>query len=115
MRAPRSRRPRCSRSAGRATRAYEPSPWEDFFAAERHRTAGDYDAYLEELKAALARRPDHPGALYNVACAEALLGRSDDALVASAPGARAQPELAGHASVDEDFAALRDRPDWPLS
>jgi len=27
-------------------------------AAERHRTAGDYDAYLAELEAALERRPD---------------------------------------------------------
>ena len=33
--------------------AYEPSPWEDFFAAERHRAGGDYDAYAAELAAAL--------------------------------------------------------------
>ena len=33
--------------------AYEPSPWEDYFAAERHRTAGDYDAYVAELEDAL--------------------------------------------------------------
>jgi hypothetical protein len=38
--------------------AFEPSAWEDYFAAERHRTAGDYDAYLAELEAALERRPD---------------------------------------------------------
>jgi len=25
-----------------------------------------------------------------------------------------RPELAEHARVDEDFAELRDRPDWPL-
>jgi len=53
--------------------AYEPSAWEDFFAAERHRTAGDYDAYLAELQVALARRPEHPGTLYHVACAAAPL------------------------------------------
>ena len=95
--------------------AYEPSPWEDAFAAERHRTAGDYDAYLEELKAALERRPDHPVALYHVACAEALLGRADDALVLLRQALELRPELAEHASVDEDFAALRERPDWPLA
>jgi len=60
--------------------AYEPSPWEDFFAAERHRAAGDYDAYAAELAAALERRPDHPATLYNLACAEALAGRAEDAL-----------------------------------
>jgi quercetin dioxygenase-like cupin family protein len=42
---------------------YQVSPWEDFFAATRHRNAGDYDAYLAELEDALARRPDHPAIL----------------------------------------------------
>ena len=41
-------------------KAYEPSPWEDYFAAERHRTAGNYDAYVAELVDALRRRPDIP-------------------------------------------------------
>ena len=59
---------------------YEPSAWEDYFAAERHRAAGSYDAYLAELEKAAVRRPDHPATLYNLACAEALVGRSDDAL-----------------------------------
>jgi tetratricopeptide (TPR) repeat protein len=94
--------------------AYEPSAWEDFFAAERHRTAGDYDAYLEELTAALERRPDHPGALYHVACAEALAGRHDDAVGHLRRALELRPELAEHALVDEDFVSLRERPDWPL-
>lgn len=94
--------------------AYEPSAWEDFFAAEPHRTAGDYDAYLEELTAALERRPDHPGALYHVACAEALAGRHDDAVGHLRRALELRPELAEHALVDEDFVSLRERPDWPL-
>jgi tetratricopeptide (TPR) repeat protein len=95
--------------------AYEPSAWEDFFAAERHRTAGDYDAYLEELQDALDHRPDHPGALYHVACAEALLGRDEAAVGHLRRALELRPELAEHASVDEDFSGLRDRPDWPLA
>jgi tetratricopeptide (TPR) repeat protein len=94
--------------------AFEPSAWEDYFAAERHRTAGDYDAYLQELTAALERRPDHPGALYHVACAEALAGRDDDAVGHLRRALELRPELAEHALVDEDFVSLRDRPDWPL-
>ena len=94
--------------------AYEPSAWEDFFAAERHRTAGNYDAYLEELTAALQRRPDHPGALYHAACAEALAGRDDDAVEHLRRALELRPELAEHALVDEDFVSLRERPDWPL-
>jgi tetratricopeptide (TPR) repeat protein len=95
--------------------AYEPSAWEDFFAAERHRTSGDYDAYLAELEAALERRPEHPGALYHVACAEALAGRPDDAIEHLRRALELRPELAEHAHDDADFASLRDRPDWPLS
>jgi tetratricopeptide (TPR) repeat protein len=94
--------------------AYEPSAWEDYFAAERHRTAGDYEAYLDELQTALERRPDHPGALYHVACAEALAGRADDAVEHLRRALELRPELAEHASIDEDFTSLRDRPDWPL-
>jgi tetratricopeptide (TPR) repeat protein len=95
-------------------KAYEPSAWEDYFAAERHRTAGNYDAYLAELEAALERRPDHPGSLYHVACAEALTGRDDDAVAHLRRALELRPELAEHALIDEDFAALRERPDWPL-
>jgi len=93
--------------------AYEPSAWEDFFAAERHRTAGDYDAYLAELQVALARRPEHPGTLYHVACAEALSGRADDALEHLRRALELRPDLAEHAREDPDFAALRERDDWP--
>ena len=95
--------------------AYEPSAWEDYFAAERHRAAGDYDAYLAELETALECRPDHPAALYHVACAEALVGRDDDAVGHLRRALELRPELAEHARVDEDFASLRTRADWPLA
>lgn len=94
---------------------YEPSAWEDFFAATRHRTAGDYDAYLEELEEALERRPDHPAILYNVARAETLVGRPEDALAHLRRALELRPEWAEHAAQDEDFAELRERPDWPAS
>jgi mannose-6-phosphate isomerase-like protein (cupin superfamily) len=92
--------------------AYEPSPWEDYFAAERHRTAGDYESYVAELEDALARRPDHPAILYNLACAEALAGRSDDAIAHVTRALELKPEWSDMIAKDEDFAALRDRPDW---
>lgn len=91
---------------------YEPSAWEDFFAATRHRTAGDYDAYLAELEEALARRPDHPAILYNVARAEVLVGRLDDALAHLRRALTLRPEWTEHAAQDEDFAPLRERAGW---
>ena len=92
---------------------YEPSPWEDYFAAERHRSSGNYEAYVAELEDAAARRPDHPATLYNLACAEALAGRPDDALGHLRRALELKPDWAEMASKDEDFAALFDRPDWP--
>jgi tetratricopeptide (TPR) repeat protein len=94
--------------------AYEPSPWEDYFAAERHRATGNYEAYAAELAAALERRPDHPATLYNLACAEALAGRPDDAITHLRRALELRPELADTARQDEDFGSLRQRPDWPL-
>ena len=78
--------------------AYEPSPWEDYFAAERHRTAGDYDAYVAELEDALRRRPDHPATLYNLACAEALAGRDDDAVAHVRRAAELDPAFGEYAA-----------------
>jgi mannose-6-phosphate isomerase-like protein (cupin superfamily) len=94
--------------------AYQPSPWEDYFAAERHRNAGDLDVYLAELRDALERRPDHPATLYNVACAEALTGNVDDALAHLRRALELRPEWSDAAAKDDDFASLRDRPDWPV-
>jgi tetratricopeptide (TPR) repeat protein len=96
-------------------RAYEPSAWEDFFAATRHRNAGDYDAYLAELEDALTRRPDHPAIHYNVACAQMLLGRDDEALEHLRRALELRPEWAELAATDDDFARLRERSDWPAA
>jgi tetratricopeptide (TPR) repeat protein len=94
--------------------AYEPSAWEDYFAAERHRNAGDYDAYADELAEALARRPDNAATLYNLACAEALAGRSESAMEHLRRAIELRPEFADAAREDEDFVSLRERPDWSL-
>jgi len=93
--------------------AYEPSPWEDYFAAQRHRASGDYDAYLAELEEVAAKRPDHPATLYNLARAEALAGRPDEALAHLRRALELKPELAEIARSDEDLASLRDLTDWP--
>ena len=94
--------------------AYEPSPWEDFFAAEPHRAAGDYDAYADALADALEKRPDHPATLYNLACAEALAGRSEQALAHLARALELKPEWGEMAAKDDDFASVRELPGWPL-
>jgi tetratricopeptide (TPR) repeat protein len=94
---------------------YEPSAWEDYFAAERHRTTGDYATYLVELEEAAAKRPDHPATLYNLACAEALVGHAEDALTHLRRALELKPEWTAMAAKDDDFASLRDDPGWPVS
>jgi quercetin dioxygenase-like cupin family protein len=94
--------------------AFEPSPWEDYFAAERHRNAGDLDAYLAELRGALERRPDHPALLYNVACAEALTGHVDDAIAHLRRALELRPEWTEAAAKDDDFASLRGAAGSPI-
>lgn len=90
---------------------YEPPAWE----AERHRAAGDFDAYADELVGALEQWPDHPGMLFVVACAETLAGRQDDAVGHLRRAIELRPTLVDVALGNEDLASLRDRPDWPLA
>ena len=94
--------------------AYEPSAWEDVFAAERHRVSGDYEAMVVDFKEGLARHPDHPMLVYGLACAEALAGRSEDALGHLRRALELNPDWADHARQDEDLVSLRDDPGWPL-
>jgi mannose-6-phosphate isomerase-like protein (cupin superfamily) len=95
--------------------AYEPSSWEDSFAAERHRAAGNFGAYADELEEALARRPDHPATLYNAACAEALAGRRTEALEHLGRALELKPEWVEMANEDDDLISLRDDPGWPIA
>jgi len=93
--------------------AYEPSPWEDVFAAERHRATGDYAAMVAELEAALERRPDRPRVLWALAVAEALAGRPDDAVAHVRRVLELRPEWAERLRDDRDLVPLRDHPAWP--
>ena len=101
------------RTARRAS--YEPSPWEDFFAATRHRNAGDYDAYLAELEDGARAAPRPPGGRSTTSRrAKVLLGRPDEAIADIAPSARAQsrsPPVRRDATRTSRRCATR--ADWP--
>jgi len=98
---------------GPRDRAYEPSPWEFWFAAERHRASGDFDAMVDEIAGAVERYPDHPAVLYHLGRAEALAGRTDDAIAHVRRALELKPEWADDMREDEDLAGLRSHPDWP--
>jgi mannose-6-phosphate isomerase-like protein (cupin superfamily) len=94
--------------------AYEPSAWEYSFAAERHRVSGDYEAMAAEIAAGVEGHPDNGSLLYDLGCAEALAGRTDDALEHVSRALELKPEWADHARKDPDLVALRELPGWPL-
>jgi mannose-6-phosphate isomerase-like protein (cupin superfamily) len=94
--------------------AYTPSAWEHSFAAERHRTAGDYDAMVKTIAAGLEEHPDNPMLLYDLGCAEALAGRLDYALENVRRALELKPEWADHARKDPDLEEVRKLPGWPV-
>jgi tetratricopeptide (TPR) repeat protein len=99
---------------GPRDKVYEPSPWEYWFAAERHRASGDYDAMVDEISAGLQQYPDHPAVLYYLGRAEALAGRTDVALAHVIRALELRPEWSDHIRQDEELAPLHDLPGWPL-
>jgi hypothetical protein len=100
---------------GPRDKAYEPSPWEHWFAAERHRASGDFDAMADEIAAGLEQYPDHPALLYYLSRAEVLAGRTDDALAHVSRALELRPEWSDHIRQDEELAPLHGLPGWPLS
>jgi quercetin dioxygenase-like cupin family protein len=80
---------------------FHPMPWEENEAKER-------------LVEALERHEADGGLLYNLACAEARLGETDAALEHLAAAVEQRPDLREPAREDEDIAAIRDDPRFPL-
>jgi quercetin dioxygenase-like cupin family protein len=90
---------------------FEPSAWEwGFQAAQKIRT--DPDRARELLEEGLAVHPDSASLHYNLACLESVLGRRDEALRALSTAIEARPEAAAWAREDEDFASLREAPEF---
>jgi len=72
--------------------------------------AKDYAAALEIGRGILHRYPGNALALYNIACMEALLGRTDDALNHLGEALAGSDRLRENARTDDDFASLRGGP-----
>jgi hypothetical protein len=95
---------------------FEPSAWEwAFRAAPLMRT--DPTRAREILTEGLTARPKAATLHYNLACLEAIQGNRDDALAALGQAfgvlrEDARSELAESARKDEDFASLRDDPEF---
>jgi tetratricopeptide (TPR) repeat protein len=97
-----------------AGRVYEPSPWEATFSAAPLLDEGRYDEALGLFADALREHPGNPSLLYNLACAEARAGRTDDAIAHLREAIAAGDRYAEWARKDADFDAIRDAPGFPV-
>ncbi|MBA3717119.1 MAG: tetratricopeptide repeat protein [Actinobacteria bacterium] len=70
--------------------------------------AGDYEGGARILREALERDPD-PALYYNLACMEALLGQSEQA-IEHLSRAVDEPRFRETASTDSDLDSIRDDP-----
>ena len=90
---------------------FEPSPWEDIFAAFSYAQQGEVDKAREMIDAAVSRRPDEWQGYYNAACFEVLYGDKQVGIahLERAYELDAEP-VAEAAKNDSDFDAVRGDP-----
>ena len=94
--------------------AFEPSPWEDVFAAYSYAETGDLERGREVVRAAIERLPDAWQGYYNSACMEARFGDRDVAIEQLAKAVELNPdEVRKAAATDTDFDSIRDDPRFP--
>jgi predicted Zn-dependent protease len=90
---------------------FEPSPWEDIFAASSYADQGQVDKARELITAAVAARPDEWQGHYNFACFEVLHGDPEAGIAELQRAHEIEPErVAEYAAGDSDFDAVRDDP-----
>ena len=107
--------------------AFTPSPWERtseglvHFANEDYEKAAEvYESFLAEtpgnaaetFEKLLDEQPGDAGFLYNLACAESLLGRKESALRHLRQSIEADAVFKRNALEDPDFDAIRDDPEF---
>jgi len=93
---------------------FEPSLWEDVFAAYIYAEQGDIDQGRRLVDSAIKRSPDAWQGHYNAACIEARFGDADTAVAHLKRSAELDAEATKKAARDDtDFDSIRDRPDYP--
>ena len=92
---------------------FHPSGWEWTFAGMSLLNQGDEQAARREFEAGLEAYPDAWQGYYNLACAEARLGNRDEAIANLKRAAEIdQAVVTKYAFNDEDFASLKEDPDF---
>jgi tetratricopeptide (TPR) repeat protein len=90
--------------------AFRISPWEVNAEIFPLFDRGEYAEAKRRLEPIVEANPQSAGSIYNLACAEAMLGEKDAALEHLARAVELHPPFAEAARQDEDFASIRDDP-----
>jgi tetratricopeptide (TPR) repeat protein len=92
---------------------FKPSGWEWTFAGMSLLSQGQEEAARREFDAGIEAYPDAWQGYYNLACVEAKLGNRDLALAQLRRAAEIdQAVVSKYAPEDEDFASLKDDPEF---
>jgi len=91
---------------------FEPSPWEDIFAAFSYAEMGETEKAREMINRAVDQRPDEWQGHYNAACFEIRYGGDNERGIAQLQRAyELEPETVAEAAAkDSDFDPVRDDP-----
>jgi quercetin dioxygenase-like cupin family protein len=90
---------------------FEPSLWEDVFAANAYADKGELDRARKLMADLLEQHPDAWQGFFNAACLEARLGNQDLALEHFERALELEPEKAREfAKTDSDFDSIRGDP-----
>ena len=102
-------------AGGKRGESFSVSPWERHSGGLRFFATKEYDRAVEFFERAHREDPSQAGVLYNLACAEGLFGRPDDALVHFERAIELQPTLRDAAQTDTDFDPIRADPRFPAA
>ena len=88
---------------------YHGGGWEVWAPFEPQYEAGEYEAVIDSARETL-EASGYAAPLYNLACCEALAGRTDDAIAHLRVAIERRPSLRDLAKEDTDLDPLRDEP-----
>jgi tetratricopeptide (TPR) repeat protein len=91
-------------------KAYEPDGWEIWAPLRPLYEAGDYEAVVTQGREEIEANPQYAVPLYNLACCEALTGRTADALEHLRRAVEQREELRVLARDDSDLDPIRAEP-----
>jgi hypothetical protein len=95
---------------GMPGKPYEAGGWEVWAPLRPLYEAGEYETLIERGRELIEANPQYPLLFYNLACCEALAGRTADAIEHLRYAVERSEQLRDYAKGDSDFDPIREEP-----